>query len=105
MSTKNLLASITCALIALVAQPISIAAANPSLAGSWQFTLTPGTPTPGISIPGLATFTADGSVVETDGSEVAPSRAFGDQRCHLRHSRARHLATTPCPHWLLRPVH
>jgi hypothetical protein len=73
MSTKNLLASITCGLIVLVAQPISMAAANPSLAGSWQFTLTPATPTPGISIPGLATFTADGSVVETDGSEVAPS--------------------------------
>src|SRR5208337_3061546 len=47
-----------------------------SLAGSWEFTLTP-TPGPmanpvAIHIGGLATFTADGSVVETDTTEVVP---------------------------------
>lgn len=73
MSSRTLLASVACGLIAIVSQPMSMAAANPSLAGSWQFALTPTTPTPGVSIPGLATFTADGSVVETDGLEVVPN--------------------------------
>jgi hypothetical protein len=40
-----------------------------SLAGSWQFTLIPGNPT-GPTIHALATFTSDGSVIETDSSEV-----------------------------------
>src|SRR6476659_5170137 len=46
-----------------------------SLAGSWQLTLTAAgpTPTPTSSvIHALATFTSDGSVIETDSSEVAP---------------------------------
>jgi hypothetical protein len=45
-----------------------------SLAGSWQFTLTPSGPVPTPNSPpiqALATFTADGSVIETDSSEVA----------------------------------
>jgi len=49
-----------------------MSAATPSLAGSWEFTLTATTPTPAVEIPGLATFTTDGSVIETDGSEFAP---------------------------------
>ena len=73
MRRKTLLASIVCGLIAIAIQPMSAVAATPSLAGSWQFTLTPTTPptsTPPIAeIPGLATFTTDGSVIETDGSE------------------------------------
>lgn len=60
------------AIIAIMAQPAHVQAAGPSLAGSWQFTLTPATPPiPAIPIPGLATFTTDGSVMETDGAEVA----------------------------------
>lgn len=71
MRSKMLLASLVSGLIAIVFQPTPAAAATPSLAGSWQFTLTPTTPPtpPTITIPGLATFTTDGSVVETDGSE------------------------------------
>ncbi len=48
--------------------------ATPSLAGSWQLTLTPSGPVPtpnAAPIQALATFTADGSVIETDSSEVA----------------------------------
>src|SRR6476619_1036292 len=48
-------------------------ATTPSLAGSWQLTLTPSGPTPTNAPPiqALATFTSDGSVIETDSSEVA----------------------------------
>jgi len=64
-------ASIVCGLIAIAVQPKSAAAATPTLAGSWQFTLTPTTPPapPDIQIPGLVTFTTDGSAIETDGWE------------------------------------
>jgi len=50
-----------------------LAAQPPSLPGSWQLTLTPN-PTPGSVEPpilALATFTTDGSMIETDSSEVA----------------------------------
>jgi hypothetical protein len=73
MLRKTLFASIVCGLLAIANQPMW--AATPSLAGSWQFTLTPTTPPPtsaNFEIPGLATFTLDGSVIETDGSEYAP---------------------------------
>lgn len=77
MRSKTFLASIVCGLIAIALQPMSAAAATPSLAGSWQFILTPTTPPSGtppvVEIPGLATFTTDGSVIETDGSEFVPN--------------------------------
>lgn len=75
MRSKTLFASIVFGLIAIAFQPASAAAATPNLTGSWQFTLTPTAPPtpPVIQIPGLATFTADGSVVETDGSEFVPN--------------------------------
>ena len=75
MRRKTFLASIVCGLIAIAVQPTSAAAATPSLAGSWQFTLTPTAPPtpPVIQIPGLATFTTNGSVIETDGSEFVPN--------------------------------
>src|ERR1700693_6058586 len=47
----------------------------PPLAGSWQLTLTPAhsnPPTTAPTIYALATFTSDGSAIETDSSEVAP---------------------------------
>ena len=46
----------------------------PSLAGSWQFTLIPSSPTAAAPMPidALATFTSDGSTVETDSTEVVP---------------------------------
>jgi len=74
MSIKRALASMVCGLIAWLAQPNSAAAATPNLTGSWQFTLTPTAPPtpPVVQIPGLATFTTDGSVVETDGAELVP---------------------------------
>lgn len=56
--------------------PVAGQAANlPSLTGSWQFTLTPVTPIASVPVPvhGLATFTSDGSVVETDATEVVPT--------------------------------
>jgi hypothetical protein len=75
MSRKTLFAYIVCGLIVIAFQPMSASAATPSLAGSWQFTLTATTPPtpPVVLIPGLATFTTDGSAIETDGSEFAPS--------------------------------
>ncbi len=51
----------------------------PSLTGSWQLSFVPVSPTPttvpAVQIPGLATFTADGSLVETDATEVIPQPA------------------------------
>jgi len=75
MRTKTFLASIVCGLIAVAVQPMSAAATPPSLAGSWHFTLTPTTPPqpPVAQIPGLVTFTKDGSAIETDGSEFVPN--------------------------------
>jgi hypothetical protein len=73
MSKQTLFASLFCGLIGIVSQPMSLEAASPTLAGSWQFTLTPATPPiPSIPVPGLATFTPDGSVIETDAMEVVP---------------------------------
>src|SRR5712692_1877641 len=45
-----------------------IAATAPTLVGSWEFTVMPTTNahTAAVSIEGLATFTSDGTVVETD---------------------------------------
>ena len=72
MTRKTLLTSIVCGLLVLIGQPMSLVAASPSLAGSWLITLTPTGPTPTLSIPGLATFTTNGSLIETDGTEVSP---------------------------------
>jgi hypothetical protein len=70
--TRTLRASIFCGLIAVAIQPTT-QAATPSLAGSWQITLTPVAPASTGAIPGLATFTSDGSTIETDASEVVPN--------------------------------
>jgi len=74
MSRRTLIGNIVYGLIVMALQSVPAAAATPNLTGSWQFTLTPASTTtpPVVVIPGLATFTTDGSVVETDGSEFAP---------------------------------
>ncbi|MGD0364216.1 MAG: hypothetical protein ABSC93_25345 [Bryobacteraceae bacterium] len=75
MFPRTLVPSIVSGLMAIAVQPMPAVAATPSLAGSWQFTLTANSqPTPPVvPIPGLATFTTDGSVIETDGSEFVPN--------------------------------
>ena len=64
-----------CGLLFLASQPVATAqpgTTKPSLVGSWEFALKPN---PSLSaethIAGLATFTADGTVIETDTSEAA----------------------------------
>lgn len=55
-------------------QPIAAQGSNPpSLAGSWQLTLSQTNPTPSTAEPieGLVTFTTDGSLVETDAAEIS----------------------------------
>ena len=71
--SRVLLESFVCSVIFAVAQPASLPSTPPNLTGSWQFRLIPTEPptAPLTEIPGLATFTADGSVIETDGSELA----------------------------------
>ena len=81
MPRNTLLPFIFCSLVVLAIQPM-LAQSGPtasSLAGSWEFTLTP-TPGPmanpvAILIGGLATLTTDGSLVETDTTEVVPVQA------------------------------
>ena len=53
------------------AQPLN----EPSLAGTWQFTLIPVSPAASALVPieALVTFTTDGSAVETDSTEVVPT--------------------------------
>ena|ERR1700720_2719768 len=63
-------------------RPLAAQGTNPpSLTGSWQLTLIPATPPasmpPVAPIPGLATFTSDGSVIETDATEVVPMMVAG----------------------------
>jgi hypothetical protein len=64
------------AIILSAGQHLAAQATNPpSLAGSWQLTLTPINPNASALVPihGLATFTSDGSAVETDATEVVPT--------------------------------
>src|SRR5262244_581218 len=49
----------------------SLAQVNSPLPGSWDFRLKPSS---SLTISGLATFTSEGSMVETDSSEVVPGR-------------------------------
>jgi len=80
MKRRIVLACMSFGLVASAIQPLVAQTTNPpSLAGSWQLTLTPVTPTASALIPihGLATFTSDGSVVETDATQVIPMVAAG----------------------------
>jgi len=72
---RNLLtAGISLGIILSASRPLAAQTSTPSLAGSWQFTLVPSSPTAAAPMPiyALATFTSDGSVVETDSTEVVP---------------------------------
>ena len=75
MTRKRALACMCFGLMLLAIQPLAAQTTNPSLVGSWQLTFTPNSPTAAPSVaptPGPATFTSDGSVVETDATEVVP---------------------------------
>lgn len=64
-----------------VIAPVCGQTATASLAGSWEFTLapsaSPAATAASIQIEGLATMTSDGSLVETDTSEVVPTAIAG----------------------------
>jgi hypothetical protein len=80
MNRKLSIAFLSLGLILFAGHGDTAKAATPpmSLAGSWQLEfvpLTPVVPPPGL-IYGLATFTADGSLVETDSTEVVPNITF-----------------------------
>ncbi len=82
MTRKLVLAGMFSGLIWFAIQPLAAQTPNqPPLAGSWQLTLTPTTPpvaTAAVnSIPALATFTSDGSVIETDAAEAVPAVMAG----------------------------
>ena len=66
-------------LIALLAQPVftTNTANQASLIGSWEITATADSAPSAadISTPALATFTPEGSVIEADALELAPSRS------------------------------
>jgi hypothetical protein len=69
MRWKRVVTGMSLGLILLAIQPLVAQATNPSsLAGSWQLTLIPISPLASVPKPieSLATFTSDGSVIETD---------------------------------------
>jgi len=74
---KLLFASVSLGIILLSSQQLGAQTTTPpSLTGSWQLSFVPVSPpptaVPAVQIPGLATFTTDGSLVETDATEVIP---------------------------------
>lgn len=76
MKTKLLVVSMSLAILLFASERLSAQGTNqPSLAGSWQFTLIPTSPTAAAVVPinALVTFTSDGSTVETDATEVVPT--------------------------------
>jgi hypothetical protein len=82
MRGKLLLTCMSFGLSLSAIQPVAAQAANvPSLTGSWQLTLIAAGPPASspavVPVPGLATFTSGGSVVETDATEVVPMAVEG----------------------------
>ena len=98
MKSKLVVAAVI--LVAVIVGMRPLAAQTPSLAGSWQLTLTPSpnpNPTPGVIEPvilALATFTTDGSVIETDSSQVA---AIASSVRNIRAGTAGHGIWQPAP--------
>jgi hypothetical protein len=85
-ATMKVKLTLACVSLGIVLAAVSHLGAQtatpPSLPGSWQLTFVPASPTaaspttaPTAAIQGLATFTADGSLVETDATEVIPGIA------------------------------
>ena len=75
MKSKLVIALLSLGATFLAIEPLPGQTPPPSLAGSWQFNLVPANPNLNVTdatIHALATFTSDGSVVETDSSQVAP---------------------------------
>jgi hypothetical protein len=76
MRRRRVFAGVMCCLILLAIHPLLAQDPQlPSMAGSWELTFSPGTPAAGrviAPIAGLATFTSDGSMVETDATQVIP---------------------------------
>lgn len=75
---KLLLVGLAGGLIALLAQPVPTTNTTnqASLIGSWEITATTDSAlSADISTPALATFTPEGSVIEADALELAPSRS------------------------------
>jgi hypothetical protein len=80
MRGKLLFACMSFGLSLSAVEPVAAQATNlPSLAGSWQLTLTPVSPTASVPVrvAALATFTSDGSVIETDATEAVPMMVEG----------------------------
>jgi hypothetical protein len=80
MKGKLLFACMSFGLSLSAVHPVAAQAANgPSLAGSWQLNLRPVSPTASgpLRVAALATFTSDGSVIETDATEVIPMMVEG----------------------------
>jgi hypothetical protein len=75
MKSKLSIAFLSVGLILFAGHGYAARATTPStsLAGSWQLVLLPVTPVvPPAPVHGLVTFTTDGSLVETDATEVVP---------------------------------
>src|SRR5260370_25854272 len=77
MRRKLVLVCMSVGITLSASQHLAAQVTNPlSLAGSWQLTLIPASPPasmpPVAPVLGLATFTSDGSVVETDATEAVP---------------------------------
>ena len=75
MKSKIVIVLVILGAVLSVIEPLAAQSPTPPpLAGSWQLTLTPARSNPATAptIYALATFTADGSAIETDSSEVAP---------------------------------
>jgi hypothetical protein len=94
MSSNNLAACVPllifAALNSLIAQT-----KGPTLVGAWEFTATPEPTTyaTATSVEGLATFTSDGTVVETDTMSILGRVSSG-------HGIAFHINSTHCvPDW------
>jgi hypothetical protein len=73
---RKLLAGLFCALMLQAISPAFAQTNIPSLVGSWEFTLIQDPSRVSSAIEGLATFTTDGSVIETDATEVVPVQSL-----------------------------
>ncbi len=74
---KYFLFASACVGLIVAAGSLSAQGNNATLTGSWTLTFSPTSPTPTVTpaggFGGLATFISDGTVVETDTSQTAPS--------------------------------